>query len=102
MCIRDSPYPMHYYQPLWTLVGGGRARLADSERPREQVMPRGVRWIKVFATGVDPERRTVAPVSYRHLDVYKRQIGSFASSARTASAESARKISRALSGVVPT
>ena len=67
-----DPYPMHYYQPLWTLVGGGRARLADSERPREQVMPRGVRWIKDFATGVDPERRTVAlrdggEVSYGQL-----------------------------------
>jgi sulfide:quinone oxidoreductase len=54
-----DPYPMHYYQPLWTLVGGGRARQEDSQRPREQVMPKGVRWIKDFAEGVDPLRRTV-------------------------------------------
>ena len=54
-----DPYPMHYYQPLWTLVGGGRARQEDSQRPREQVMPKEVRWIRDFAEGVDPLRRTV-------------------------------------------
>lgn len=54
-----DPYPMHYYQPLWTLVGGGRARVQESQRPREKVMPKGVRWIKDFAEGVDPHRRTV-------------------------------------------
>lgn len=54
-----DPYPMHYYQPLWTLVGAGRARQKDSERPRDKVMPPGVRWIKDFAVGVDPVRRVV-------------------------------------------
>lgn len=54
-----DPWEMHYYQPLWTLVGGGRAKQAASARPREQVMPKDITWIKERAVGVDPERKTV-------------------------------------------
>ena len=28
---------MHYYQPMWTLVGGGMKKLEDSGRPMSQV-----------------------------------------------------------------
>lgn len=54
-----DPYDQHYYQPLWTLVGGGRARIEDSVRPRRDLMPRSVRWIRRAASGVDPRRRVV-------------------------------------------
>ncbi|MBW3084099.1 hypothetical protein KEM60_00282 [Austwickia sp. TVS 96-490-7B] len=69
-----DPYPMHYYQPLWTLVGGGRASRAASERPRQDVLPVGVHWITDAAEGIDPERRTVllrerGPLSYDQLVV---------------------------------
>jgi len=29
-----DPAPEHYYQPLWTLVGGGLASASASVRPR--------------------------------------------------------------------
>ncbi len=54
-----DPWEMHYYQPLWTLVGGGLARQDSSARPREQVMPKAVTWIKERAVGVDPHRKRV-------------------------------------------
>jgi len=61
--VRDigllEPASMHYYQPLWTLVGGGRASLAESGRPMEKVIPRGVDWIRAAASGVDPDSNTV-------------------------------------------
>lgn len=67
-----DPYDWHYYQPLWTLVGGGRADIEHSRRPRASLMPRGYIWIKDAAVGVDPDRRTVqlrsgAQVAYRQL-----------------------------------
>lgn len=67
-----DPYDWHYYQPLWTLVGGGRADIEHSRRRRASLMPRGHTWIKDAAVGVDPVRRTVqlrsgAEVAYRQL-----------------------------------
>jgi sulfide:quinone oxidoreductase len=37
-----DPSEKHYYQPLWTLVGGGCAKAAKSERSESSVMPKGV------------------------------------------------------------
>ena len=34
-----EPAETHYYQPLWTLVGGGRAPAAESARSEASVMP---------------------------------------------------------------
>lgn len=55
-----DPYDNHYYQPLWTLVGGGRATIEASSRPRRKVLPKGVHWIRQTAEGIDPEARTVS------------------------------------------
>ncbi|GAC1578301.1 MAG: FAD/NAD(P)-binding oxidoreductase [Candidatus Dormibacteria bacterium] len=54
-----EPADTHYYQPLWTLVGGGRAPAAESARAEKRVMPRGVRWIRDAATEIDPEAQVV-------------------------------------------
>ncbi|WP_269857759.1 NAD(P)/FAD-dependent oxidoreductase [Streptomyces sp. RPT161] len=54
-----EPSETHYYQPLWTLVGGGRAALGESARREASVMPRGTRWVKGRATSVDPAAHTV-------------------------------------------
>ncbi|MEV7236600.1 FAD/NAD(P)-binding oxidoreductase [Streptomyces sp. NPDC051020] len=69
-----DPSLSHHYQPLWTLVGGGRAPLKESIRPQESVMPKGVRWIRRAAVAVDPEGQEVTlddggTVSYDHLVV---------------------------------
>jgi sulfide:quinone oxidoreductase len=54
-----EPSERHFYQPLWTLVGGGCAPAAESERTEASVMPKDVTWIKAAAADVDPEGRTV-------------------------------------------
>jgi len=54
-----EPSDVHYYQPLWTLVGGGRAPISESSRAELSVMPKGVTWIKDSALEVDPEANTV-------------------------------------------
>jgi sulfide:quinone oxidoreductase len=54
-----DPATTHYYQPLWTLVGGGRAPVEKSARPQQSVMPTGVTWIRERAEHIDPEAQTV-------------------------------------------
>ncbi|MQA41563.1 NAD(FAD)-dependent dehydrogenase [Rugamonas sp. FT29W] len=50
-----EPADTHYYQPGWTLVGGGAMRSADTVRPMASAMPRGVRWIRAAVAGLAPE-----------------------------------------------
>ncbi|UIJ36562.1 NAD(P)/FAD-dependent oxidoreductase [Allobranchiibius sp. GilTou73] len=54
-----DPASMHYYQPLWTLVGGGRAPMGKSGRPQSSLIPDGVRWIRESAQSIDPDAQTV-------------------------------------------
>jgi sulfide:quinone oxidoreductase len=54
-----EPSGNHYYQPLWTLVGGGCASVKESIRSEASVMPRGVRWLQDAAITVDPEAQVV-------------------------------------------
>lgn len=55
-----EPSEQHYYQQLWTLVGGGVASREETVRPQASVMPQGVAWIKDAAVDVAPECRSVA------------------------------------------
>lgn len=54
-----EPSSMHYYQPLWTLVGGGQANASTTARAESSVMPKGAAWIKNAAATVDPDNNTV-------------------------------------------
>ncbi|MCQ4042413.1 FAD-dependent oxidoreductase [Streptantibioticus rubrisoli] len=63
-----EPSQTHYYQPLWTLVGGGRATLGESARREASVMPRGTRWIKDRATTVDPAAHLVTTADGARLE----------------------------------
>jgi sulfide:quinone oxidoreductase len=54
-----DPAVTHYYQPLWTLVGGGCAPVEESARPQAKVMPQGVAWLQQAVETVDPDAREV-------------------------------------------
>jgi len=54
-----EPANTHYYQPAWTLVGAGDYNYKKTGRPMKDVMPKGVTWIKDFATSFEPENNTV-------------------------------------------
>lgn len=62
-----EPSDVHWYQPLWTLVGAGVSKLATSAKPTVSVMPYGVRWIRDAVTHVDPDRRRVTLASGDHV-----------------------------------
>lgn len=54
-----DPADTHYYQPMWTLVGGGVFDREESARPMGEVIPRGASWIQEAATDIDPENEEV-------------------------------------------
>jgi sulfide:quinone oxidoreductase len=54
-----EPSDTHYYQPLWTLVGGGVFPKEESARPMADVMPKGATWIQDAAASFDPAHNTV-------------------------------------------
>lgn len=69
-----EPSDKHYYQPLWTLVGGGQSTIPKSERTEASVMPKKATWIKDAVTGFDPDANSVqtaggASVTYNVLVV---------------------------------
>lgn len=54
-----EPSSRHYYQPLWTLVGGGIVKKETTERAEADVMPKGVTWLRTAAQSFEPESHTV-------------------------------------------
>jgi len=54
-----EPKDVHYYQPLWTLVGGGVKNVKDSARPMKDVLPRGTDWVQKKVTSFVPDSNQV-------------------------------------------
>ena len=54
-----EPSDKHYYQPLWTLVGGGVFPREDSERNEADFIPPGVTWIRDAVASIEHEAQSV-------------------------------------------
>ena len=54
-----EPSPDHYYQPGWTLVGGGVFSIDQTHRREVDLIPAGVHWIREAAAAFDPEHNSV-------------------------------------------
>ncbi|MDX2199917.1 MAG: FAD/NAD(P)-binding oxidoreductase [Phycisphaerae bacterium] len=69
-----EPSRKHYYQPLWTLVGGGVFPREESERDEAEFIPRGAEWIVDSIAEFLPEQNAVRlnggqRLGYNHLVV---------------------------------
>lgn len=65
---------MHYYQPLWTLVGAGLFPPEESARTMQSVIPAGAQWLKDRVQSFSPDTHELtlasgAKLSYRFLVV---------------------------------
>lgn len=49
----------HYYQPAWTLVGGGEFDIKETERDEKSVIPTGATWIQQMVQSFKPEENKV-------------------------------------------
>lgn len=54
-----DPAEHHYYQPAWTLVGGGAFNRSNTVKNQADVMPKGVKWIKQKAVTFQPESNQI-------------------------------------------
>lgn len=62
-----EPSPFHYYQPLWTLVGGGVVAKEESRREQRAAMPRGLTWLQESAADIRPDEQVVVTGTGREL-----------------------------------
>jgi sulfide:quinone oxidoreductase len=54
-----EPKEEHYYQPGWTMVGGGIFEALDTRRKMGDLMPKKTTWIKAAVSTFQPEQNTV-------------------------------------------
>ncbi|HEY9685522.1 MAG TPA: FAD/NAD(P)-binding oxidoreductase [Coleofasciculaceae cyanobacterium] len=62
-----EPSRVHYYQPLWTLVGGGVFPKQKSARQEADFIPRGVTWIQEAVDAFQPDSNQLTTDSGRTL-----------------------------------
>ena len=51
-----DPASEHFYQPMWTLEGGGVKDLAQTRRPMESLLPGSARWLKDSVSRFEPDK----------------------------------------------
>ncbi|NIY95379.1 FAD-dependent oxidoreductase, partial [Salipiger sp. HF18] len=54
-----DPADIHYYQPGWTMVGGGIFEASTTARTMGSLIPKGVHWIKAAVAAFEPEKNAV-------------------------------------------
>jgi sulfide:quinone oxidoreductase len=69
-----DPADTHYYQPGWTMVGGGVFKPATTVKTMASVIPTKAKWIQAAVAGFEPDAKQVIlegcrPISYDALIV---------------------------------
>lgn len=54
-----DPSDVHYYQPGWTMVGGGVFEARETAKTMGSLIPRGVKWIKAAVAAFEPKNNAV-------------------------------------------
>ena len=54
-----DPADIHYYQPGWTMVGGGIFDAASTAKTMGSLIPKGVHWIKSAVAAFEPKDNAV-------------------------------------------
>lgn len=54
-----EPSDKHFYQPAWTLVGGGAFNIRKTMRSESSVMPDKVTWVKESVSGFQPSSNSI-------------------------------------------
>lgn len=68
-----DPAEAHYYQPGWTMVGGGIFKAEQTRRDMGALIPKGVKWIKAGVAAFMPDENLVVLEGCRTV-AYERLI----------------------------
>jgi sulfide:quinone oxidoreductase len=68
-----DPADVHYYQPGWTMVGGGIFDGSETAKTMASLIPQGVHWIKAAVSAFEPQANAVILDGCRVVK-YKRLI----------------------------
>ncbi|KAF2353447.1 FAD/NAD(P)-binding domain [Trinorchestia longiramus] len=63
-----EPADMHYYQPMFTLIGGGMKTLSNSCKPMSKVLPKKADWIKQRCVAFDPNNNKLSTDDGKELN----------------------------------
>ena len=64
-----DPADVHYYQPGWTMVGGGIFEAADTAKTMASLIPQRVHWIKSAVAAFEPKDDAVILDGCRGVDL---------------------------------
>lgn len=69
-----EPSDTHYYQPGWTMVGGGIFTPEQTKRKTTNLIPKRVRWIQASVTEFNPDENEISlsneqKITYKYLVV---------------------------------
>ncbi|WP_027961553.1 NAD(P)/FAD-dependent oxidoreductase [Halomonas halodenitrificans] len=62
-----EPAERHYYQPAFTLVGGGTYDLSRTSKPLREVVPKGATWLQASVATFEPDADAVRLEDGRRL-----------------------------------
>ena len=68
-----DPADIHYYQPGWTLVGGGVFQPTETRKDMAGLIPEGVTWIRAAVAAFEPDNKAVILEGCRVLK-YKKLV----------------------------
>ncbi len=54
-----DPADIHYYQPGWTMVGGGVFEPQETAKVMGGLIPKGVHWVKAAVAAFEPEKNAI-------------------------------------------
>lgn len=54
-----DPADIHYYQPGWTMVGGGIFDASTTAKTMGSLIPKGVKWVQAAVAAFEPENNAV-------------------------------------------
>lgn len=67
-------FQLHYYQPLFTLIGAGLKELSSSHRNMKDILPKKAKWVKDSVSSFQPKDNSVTTkeghtISYDYMIV---------------------------------
>lgn len=63
-----EPKDIHYYQPLWTLCGGGVKDVKESVRPMKDILPRGTNWVQQKVDSFQPKENKITTADGKTIE----------------------------------